>query len=288
MIALAAIFLNMHALVIMTIEVISGDFKLLEMITLSQRVDTARSSRELYELGNVLNQTFSGLEGGIRQRERFTADASHELRTPLTVVLGQIQRLLTKERSEAEQKEGLAVAEKAAQRMKKLVEELMVLARLDAEQKLRRDPLDLATLAQGVISEMRGLLAKHDVTIKTDFSSTPFHGDRNAIVRVLTNLLGNAIQHNTLGVNIEIRTWIENSFVCASVKDDGQGICDEHKPHIFDRFYRADVSRVSQPGSSSSGLGLAICKLIVEQHGGQIVLQSKPDFGSLFTIRLPR
>ncbi len=254
---------------------------------LSRRIDVKQAGGELHELAGVLNTAFARLERGIKERERFTADASHELRTPLAVVLGQIQQLRARPRSEQEYREGLATAEKAAQRMKTLVEELLVLARLDASAEPRREPMDLAEVVQSVTSEMRGLVAKRDATLDLRLEPAPLSGDRSALARVVTNLLGNALQHNPAGVRITIRTAAHDGMAEVTVADAGRGIAADDLEHLFDRFYRADTARTSQSAKGGSGLGLAICEAIVRQHGGRIDVESQPGEGSCFTVKLP-
>ena len=254
---------------------------------LSRRIDVADAGSELRDLAGVLNDAFARLEANLQQRERFTADASHELRTPLAVVLGQIQQLLGKQGRASEDREGLANAERAARRMKKLVDELMVLARLDGAGEPHREPLDLADLGREVASEMRGLLARRDATIALDLQPAPVSGNRDALVRVITNLIGNAAQHNPIGVSITVKTGTGDQGAFAVVEDNGHGIGPEHRGRLFERFYRVDASRANHSGGGNSGLGLAISDAIVRQHGGTIEVASEPGKGSRFTIHLP-
>ncbi|GHC42125.1 sensor histidine kinase [Roseibacillus persicicus] len=254
---------------------------------LSKRIDSAHASRELHGLAEVLNTTFAKLEAGIKEREQFTADASHELRTPLTVVIGQIQQLLSAERPGQEYREGLLTAERAAQRMKKLVEELLLLARLDEARHAKRDPMDLADVVRTVASEMRGLVAKRDAELKLDLQPAPLMGDRDAIVRVVANLLGNALQHNPTGVSIRIWTRKGEREVELGVQDSGEGIGQEEQKHLFERFYRVDTARSRRSGVGNSGLGLSICDAFVRQHGGRIEVESEIGRGSTFLVTFP-
>jgi two-component system, OmpR family, sensor kinase len=254
---------------------------------LSRRIDVSSAGMELRDLARVLNEAFARLEKNIQQRERFTADASHELRTPLAVVLGQIQQLLGKEGRASDDREELAHAERAARRMKKLVDELMVLARLDSADESLREPLDLAELGREVTAEMRGLLARRDAGITLDLQPAPVLGDRDALVRVLTNLIGNAAHHNPIGVTIGVKTGMDAQGVFMVVEDDGKGIEPEHRKRLFERFYRVDASRTNHSGGGNSGLGLAICDAIIRQHGGSIGVESETGKGARFTVRMP-
>ncbi len=260
-------------------EIAAGD--------LSRRIDVSASGNELRVLAETLNGAFARIQLDNERREHFAADASHELRTPLTVILGQIQRLLSRDLPASESKESLLVAERAAKRMRTLVEELMLLARIDNDAPMEVEQLDLAGIARTVASDLRGLVAKRDATLDLKLESVPLSGNRDNLLRVFTNLLANALQHSPIGVKIAVRTWIENGHACASVTDNGLGVPEDRLPLLFERFYRGDSSRNREPASSNSGLGLAICKAIVEKHGGRTEASNGANGGAVFTLRIP-
>ncbi len=253
---------------------------------LSQRISVGDTENELGRLAGVLNSTFARLETAFAQQQQFTSDAAHELRTPVSVMLTQTQSALSRERTPAEYRETLAACERSAQRMRRLTESLLELARLDAGQEtMNRAPLDLARTAAECIEQVRPLAAGRGIAIRADCGTAECSGDGERLAQVLTNLLINAIHYNKEGGEVRVTTTRENGFVQLAVADTGMGIAPEHLPHIFERFYRADPARTAAEGRA--GLGLAIAKAIVEAHGGSIEVRSEPGTGSTFTVRLP-
>jgi len=253
---------------------------------LSQRINASDTESELGQLAAVLNSTFSRLDASFAQQRQFTSDAAHELRTPTSVILTQIQSTLNKERSGAEYRETLEACQRAALRMKKLVESLLDLARLDVGQAAsKREPMDLLRCAAECVELVRPLAEERKITLHSDLSPAPCVGDADQLALVLTNLLTNAVHYNREVGEVRINTRVENGAAVVIVSDNGLGIAPEHVPHIFDRFYRADTARTSSQGRT--GLGLAITKSIVESHDGTIEVISTPGQGSLFVVRLP-
>jgi heavy metal sensor kinase len=253
---------------------------------LSHRINVADTESELGRLATVLNSTFARLEGAFAQQARFTADASHELRTPVAVILNQTQSALTRERPGAEYREVLEACQRAAQRMRALTESLLELARLDGGQAaLKREPCDLARVAQDSVQLVRPLAQEAGVQIECQLAGTDCLADAEQLGRVVLNLLNNAIQFNQRGGTVRISITANNGTAVLEVADTGSGIPAEDLPHIFERFYRVDKSRAQPQGNA--GLGLAICKAIVEAHSGTIVAASEPGAGSTFTVTLP-
>ena len=252
---------------------------------LTQRISTADSESELGQLAGVLNSTFARLDAAFTQQARFTADAAHELRTPVTVMLTHAQNGLASECLNEEHREAFEASQRAAQRMRRLIQSLLELARLDAGQEpLRRDECDLAAIAADSLEMVRPLADKCGIRITTDFSATPCHGDADRLAQVLTNLLTNAIDYNHEGGEVRITTQPDHARATLTVWNTGPGIPAEDLPHIFERFHRADKSRSS---AGHSGLGLAIAKAIVQAHGGSITAHSQAASGTTFTVSLP-
>ena len=253
---------------------------------LSQRISASETESELGQLATVLNTTFGRLDAAFERQQQFTSDAAHELRTPVSVILTQTQGTLNKERSGPEYRETLEACQRAAQRMRRLIESLLELARLDASQSGgKREPLDLSACAADCAELVRPLAEERRLTLHSDLRSAPCSGDVDQLTLVITNLLSNAIHYNHDGGEVRLATRQENGHAVVIVSDNGIGIAPEHLPHIFDRFYRADAARTSSQGRS--GLGLAITKTIVEAHGGTIEVTSEPGKGSSFQVRLP-
>jgi heavy metal sensor kinase len=254
---------------------------------LSQRIPAADVNNELGELASVLNSTFARLETAFAQQARFTADAAHELRTPISVMLTQTQGALTRERSGPEYRETVEACQRAAQRMRGLIESLLALARLDAGQEsFKHDRLDLSRTAADCLELVRPLAIERHIRLETNLTPAFCLGDGDRLAQVVTNLLTNAIHYNKVGGEVRLSSEQKNGSVLINVSDTGQGISPEELPHVFERFWRADKSRTGATGRT--GLGLAIAKSIVDAHGGTIEVSSVPGQGSTFTLRLPR
>jgi heavy metal sensor kinase len=250
---------------------------------LSQRIAVAETDSELGRLAGVLNSTFARLDTAFTQQARFTADAAHELRTPVAVMLTQIQSALTRERTGAEYQETLEACQRATQRMRRLIESLLELARLDAGQEPpRRNPCDLATIAAEGIELIRPLADERHIQIRPGLEPGPCHGDADRLAQVVTNLLSNAVTYNHDGGTIHLTTQSSSGAATLTITNTGPGIPAEDLPHIFERFHRADKARTA----GHTGLGLAITKALVLAHGGEIEAESSGE-RTTFTVRLP-
>lgn len=253
---------------------------------LSRRINTTDTDNELDRLAGVLNSTFARLEAAFAQQARFTADAAHELRTPVTVMLTHTQSAMDTACPSEEHREAFAACLRAAQRMRRLTESLLQLARLDAgREPFHREHFDLAEAAADCIGLVRPMAESRRITIHRATEPVRLDGDPDRIGQIITNLLANAIHHNREGGEIRVATRAGNGTAILTVADTGPGIPPDHLPHIFERFYRADKARTA--GSERAGLGLAISKAIVEAHGGRIAATSSPGEGATFTVELP-
>jgi two-component system OmpR family sensor kinase len=256
----------------------------------SRRVDHEGPADEVGQLAFTFNDMLAELETAYRQLEdtlesqkRFVADASHELRTPLTTVRGNIE-LLRREPpiAFAERMEILTDTTDEVDRLIRLVNQLLQLARADAGQELQREVFPVKPLLEDVCRQAK-LLAP-DTTIACEPAPDLLvQGDRDALKQVLLVLVDNSTTHSMPGTIIEIGARRTDDAIVLSVRDNGPGIPPDMLPHIFERFYRGEVSR-SGPGA---GLGLAIAKELVEAQEGTIRVESTPGKGSLVTVILP-
>ncbi len=268
------------------IEAISRTAEEIARGDLSKRINSSETESELGQLALVLNSTFARLDAAFEHQKQFTYDAAHELRTPVSVILTQTQSTLNKERSPAEYRETLEACQRAAQRMRRLIESLLELARLDAGQEtMKRVRFDLADATRECVEMVRPLADERRIVIRLELSPAGCHGDPERVAQVVLNLLTNAVQHNNDNGAIVVSTNPNNGFSTLIVSDSGPGIAPEHLPHLFKRFYRADGARTSSQGRS--GLGLAISSAIIHAHGGSIEVNSNVGDGSQFTVRLP-
>ena len=253
---------------------------------LTQRINTGESVSELGQLASVLNSTFARLDADFAQQARFTADAAHELRTPVTVMLTHTQNGLASECPNEEHREAFEACQRAAQRMRRLIESLLTLARLDGgESSATREPCGLDRVAADATDLLRPIAQEKNVTLAIELAPVRCAGNAEELSQIVTNLVSNAIYYNRPGGSVEVRVFTEPGTAVLSVCDTGQGIALEDLPHIFERFYRADKTRSNATGRS--GLGLAITKAIVEARGGTIEVATEFGRGSAFTVRLP-
>ena len=265
---------------------------------LSRRVATWSKGDEVGRLANAFNwmlnrlesssealrSAYERVEASLTAQRRFVADASHELRTPLTTIrsnaglLSQYPDVTPEDRQAS-----LAQISQEAERMSRLVQSLLTLARADAGQALAKAPVALAPLVEDVSAQAK-MLRPGQHTINTEIKQTPVvSGDPDALRQLSLILLDNAVKSTPAGGRIDFRLEQVNGTARLTVQDTGIGIADEDLPHIFERFYRADRSR--QAGGT--GLGLSIAKWIAEQHNGSIAVASTPSKGSTFTVTLP-
>ncbi|WP_433492933.1 sensor histidine kinase [Nocardia grenadensis] len=217
---------------------------------------------------------------------RFVADASHELRTPLATIRGFAELY----RQGASTDTGLLLdrIEREAHRMGLLVEDLLMLARLDAQRPLDRTPVDLLTLAADTVHGARAVAPERHITLEViDGPGTPeVLGDDARLRQVLGNLVTNALTHTPPDADVTVRVGTEHDDAVLEVVDTGPGLPPEDRERVFERFYRADSSRTRSSGGS--GLGLSIVAALVAAHDGTVEVESEQGAGSTFRIRLPR
>jgi two-component system OmpR family sensor kinase len=221
---------------------------------------------------------------------RFVADASHELRTPLTSIRGFAE--LARQRGGELRPDEMRRIEDEAKRMGLLVDDLLLLARLDQQRPLAHDPVDLLELAGDAVRDAKAIQPERTVRLEVlPGSEAPVvTGDEARLRQVLGNLLSNALHHTPESAPVTVAVGTEKSTVgrraVVLVRDSGPGLSDEHKSRVFERFYRADSARTRATGGS--GLGLSIVAALVAAHDGTVDVTDTPAGGATFTIRLPR
>jgi two-component system OmpR family sensor kinase len=251
---------------------------------LTQRVKRAEPRTEVGRLGLGLNAMLSRIEASDRRLRRFIADASHELRTPLAAVRAYAELF---ERGADRRPDDLARAMKGisreSERMSGLVEDLLLLARLDEGRKLEREPVRLDELAAEAVETSRAVDASHPIELELEPATVL--GDRRALRQVVDNLLGNIRSHTPPGTLAHVRVRAAGGDATVEIADEGPGMTEEQADRIFERFYRADPSRSRDSGGA--GLGLAIVSAVTEAHGGAISLSTSLGGGATFRITLP-
>lgn len=256
----------------------------------SRRVEHGGPADEVGQLAVTFNNMLAELESGYRQLEealdsqrRFVADASHELRTPLTTVRGNIELLRRNPPIAAnERAEIIADTTEEVDRLIRLVNQLLVLARADAGQPLRADPIPVQSLIRDVCRQAKLLAPRTEMQCEAQ-ADVLVQGDRDALKQVLLILVDNALVHTPAGTPVTLTATTNDTHVAFSVRDRGPGIPADQLPHIFERFYRGQASRTGR----GAGLGLAIAKELVEAQEGALTVESETGQGTVFTATLP-
>jgi two-component system OmpR family sensor kinase len=244
---------------------------------------------EVGQVAGALNHLLGHVEGALDARHRseqqvrqFVADASHELRTPLATIMGYAE--LARRNPDYDNAEALVKVESESERMRALVEDLLLLARLDAGRPLARDEVDLTLMALETVQDAQVLAPDHEWVLDLPDEPVTTLGDGPRLRQVLTNLLTNARRHTPPGTRVTVSLTREPTGVRLRVADDGPGIPDELRARVFERFTRADASRTRDSGGA--GLGLALVQAIAAAHGGQAHVESRPG-STAFTVTLP-
>lgn len=267
-------------------DIVSAALKI-EAGDLRQRIPEQNGCGELVELVSVLNRTFERLAAVFEQQGRFIGDAAHELRTPVAVMLTQTQSALAAPLSMAEYQETLEASLRAAQRMRRLIEGLLKLARLGAgNESVEFAEVDMAALLREAFEQHRALALEHHVKLIEDPQPAVCSGERELLLQVATNLVSNAIYYNRPGGWVRASTALGEEFTVLTVSNSGPGIAAAERALVFERFYRVEKSRAN--GGHHSGLGLAIVEAIVKAHGGEVSVESELNEQTTFTVRLPR
>ena len=259
--------------------------------SLHRRLATPMVKDEFGRLADTLNEMMARLERSFVALRRFTADASHELKTPLTVLRAGVERAVTTPNLP---QETLVVLEETLQevnRMTELVDALLTLARADeGRAPLARETVDLRGLLREVEETGELLAEPADLRIEVQVPGEPvmLAVDRTRMRQLVLNLLTNAVKYTPAGGRIRLSLVHDPTRVVLTVSDTGIGIAPGDLPHVFDRFYRADIARTRTGERAGAGLGLAICRWIAEAPGGTIDVQSRPGRGTTFTVTLPR
>jgi len=262
---------------------------------LSRRLNL-RGRDELVELAGTFDGMLARLQAAFDRQRQFVADASHELRTPLTITNLELDHALSAQRSPAEYQRALQVINVENERMRRMVNDLMTLARMDSGQAiLQLEDLDLSDVALEAVERMAALAERSEVILETgELPELAVKADRQYLIQMISNLIENAIKYSGSGRTVRVATSSSHAdqeeWALLRVSDNGPGIPPEHLPHLFDRFYRVDNARTQSTDSgapSGSGLGLSIAAWIAKAHGGEIRVDSTIGKGTTFEVALP-
>jgi heavy metal sensor kinase len=252
---------------------------------LSRRIGINRDD-ELGRLAQTIDGMIERLDSAFKEQRRLTADVSHELRTPLSVIQAQTTLALKRDRSGKEYVTVLASIQEETERMSRIVEDLLLLARAEAGQEvIERDPVRLDVMARWAGEHCMAMAEEKQVELVLALRPVMIDGDAGRIRQMALNLVHNAVKYTEPGGRVRVRVASKNGVASLEVHDTGVGIDERSLPHIFERFYMVDRSRSKAEGGS--GLGLAIVHWIVEAHEGTIAVESTSGTGTVFTVRIP-
>jgi two-component system, OmpR family, heavy metal sensor histidine kinase CusS len=253
---------------------------------LSERLPVPQTGDDLARLTEVLNTMLARLEAAVKTLSQFVADASHELRTPLAVIRTTAELALRRSRSSESYRDSLQEVVIEAERMTRLVEDLLTLARSDAGiRDMPLEPLDLREILGDVVGETRSLAEMSQIRIRCVLGDAPaaISGNRAALHRLFLVLLDNALKYSPGGSDVNVTVQPEGARIAVAVHDFGCGISNADLPHIFKRFYRADPAR----SGGGHGLGLALAESIARAHGAVIEARSQEGRWSMFRVVFP-
>lgn len=264
-------------------------------VELTQRVSPhdAIPGTEVGNVGQALNALIDNVDSALKVRERsqgqmrqFVADASHELRTPLSAIRGYTELLAATEHFSDDGRRAVDRVLEQSSRMSALVEQLLLLARLEEETSYKLSRANLVDLAREITDDFTVTAPDHRWTFIATQDEVAINCDSSALRRVITNLLGNARKHTSVGnsVTVSVLADADVGQAVLRVQDTGEGIDPEFLPHVFERFTRANAARAGSDGTT--GLGLPIAKSIVQAHRGTITVTSQPG-DTVFEVRLP-
>jgi two-component system OmpR family sensor kinase len=244
--------------------------------------EVAELARTLEGMLQALDEARAQTEATLERQRTFVADASHELRTPLTSVLANLE-LLSVQLEESDLGDAADGALRSAQRMRRLVADLLLLARADAGRTPPRTPTDVGAVVTEAAAELEPISDGHAISVDAN-EPAMVSGTRDDLHRLVGNLIENAIRHTPEGTSIAVSVHAQDGEVELVVEDDGPGIPPDLAAHVFERFVRGGADRTS---STSSGLGLAIVAAVAQSHGGNVRLESGENGGARFVVRLP-
>lgn len=251
---------------------------------LSQRIETDGRGDELNQLGDTMNEMLARLQASFEAERQFSSDVSHELRTPIAVIRSQCEFALSGQAGEEEKREAFEAVLKQSERMNSIVSRLLLLSRAENGKFVpEREPVELNVLCETVCEELEAMAAERQVKLAWNTEELQITGDETLLIRMVNNLVSNAIRYNRPGGSAEVSLRKRGKYAVLTVRDTGIGIRREDLGQIFNRFYRADRSRSSE----GTGLGLSMAAWIARVHGGSIRAESVYGEGSVFTAELP-
>jgi heavy metal sensor kinase len=291
--ALPTVFLTLVAVWWMTrramtpLTTLAMEARRVNIGTLYRRLPTRGTGDQLDAVAAAFNETLASLENAVGEMRQFSSALAHELRTPLAALRGEMELALLRAPSEADWRTSAASQIEEIDKLTRMVNHLLTLARAESgDIPLARHPVDLAALVTTVTEQLEPVAQARDLNLQCVVSQpVTVIGDSGWLERLLLNLLDNAIKYTPPRGNIRVDVSRDDNHARVDVRDTGVGIPAGAVPHVFERFYRVDLSRSRDV--EGAGLGLSLAKWIVDRHKGRIEVHSEPGEGSTFTIWLP-
>ena len=253
---------------------------------LHERIEVPRAQDEIGHLALTLNAMLGRLERGVEDKHRLIADASHDLRTPLAAMRAELDVSLMDDALSPAAREVLESTREEVDRMSRIVNNLLTLARVDEGRlELLTTHVDLTEAVESAVRPLRPLAAAKGLRLEVNGERCEVDADPQRLHQALTNFIENAIKFSEPGGEVWVSAWQRNGEVGVTVKDTGPGIPADARAQVFDRFYRADPARGRE--GSGSGLGLSICREVADAHGGRVWVESEVGEGSSFSLALP-
>lgn len=267
-----------------TVQEIQKDGDLSRRIGVSQ--DTWKD--EFYQLAGTFDGMLESLEQAFLRERQFTSDVSHELRTPVSVILAQCEASLNRTDLSEEQRKEILLIRKKAGEMSQMISQLLLLSRADqGRQQLNKEEINISELTEIIVEEHKMLAQRRKIEVHTKIEpNITGYLDESFYIRMLDNLISNAVSYGKEDGNIKVTLHQIPSGVRGTVEDDGIGISRDDQVHIWERFYRVDALRTGKEDGSHSGLGLSMAKWIAQAHGGNVRVESELGKGSCFTFEL--
>lgn len=252
---------------------------------LTKRINLGNGSDEIYTLAKTFDDLLDTIDAGMQREKQFTSDVAHELRTPVSFVLMQCEELMEGNHLDEEGRREVSLIHRKVKGISDMISQLLLLSRADqGREKINLEQVDFSELAEMVTEEFTDGAKEKEIEIQTDIEPGLYlTADQTLMIRLLGNLLENAVNYGNPGGHIWVSVQKTEEGVQLIVRDDGIGISPQSLPRIWDRFYQEDPSR----NSESSGLGLSMVKWIVEAHRGQITVSSELGKGTAFTCLFP-
>lgn len=278
---LGGLAVSRHAL--KPIDHIIASTKIVAQGNLSQRIDGPQSRDEVGELARMLNNMLDQVEASFLREKRFASDASHELRTPVSIIMAYAESLEQDIFSEEEQKSVQTILSESRHMQRIIVQLLMITRGESGKITMEPQPVDLGEIACMVAEHMKPAAQEQEIELHLEIEPDALaFGDQSLLTQLTINLVENAIKYGKPHGNVHIHVAKSGKGCRVTIADDGMGISQESLPHIFERFYRADLAR----DRSGTGLGLSIVKWIVDMHHGEIAVQSELGKGTTFLVTI--